>query len=315
MHYLKYSVHISRHLATGESYRSLAFQFRVSHSWISVMIREVASAIILRLAKKAIPSPTTEQLEKSSQAFSRKWNFPNCVGAIDGKHIRMKAPKKSGSLFFNYKEYFSMVVLAVVDAEYKFLAVDVGSYGKEGDAGIYLKSQIGRQINNNCFGMPAPAPLPGTKNVVPHVIVGDEAFALHENLMKPYPRPQSLQDDTKGIFNYRLSRARRTTENAFGILSNYFRVFFQPIATEPKTTEKIIVCALILHNILRESKILAPGQKHLDDKLELPTENLIDLADSNVRYPTRCIAIRETFKSYFNGPGAVAWQTSYVSHH
>lgn len=55
------------------------------------------------------------------------------------------------------------------------------------DAGVYLKSKIGQQIQNNSFNMPAPKAVPGTKNVVPHVIVGDEAFALHENLMKPYP--------------------------------------------------------------------------------------------------------------------------------
>ncbi|GFX43080.1 DDE Tnp4 domain-containing protein [Trichonephila clavipes] len=86
------------------------------------------------------------QFQKVAQQYSTKWNFPNCIRAIDGKHIRIKAPKNSRSLFYNYKDYHSMVMLAVVDADCKFTAVDVGSYGREGDAGIYLKSEIGRRI-------------------------------------------------------------------------------------------------------------------------------------------------------------------------
>ena len=229
-----------------------------------------------------IPAPTEEQLLKIANAYLSRWNFPNCVGAIDGKHIRIKAPQNSGSTFFNYKEFYSIVMLAVVDADCKFIAIDVGSYGREGDAGIYLKSKLGQNIRTNTFNIPPPKSLPGTDNIVPHVIVGDEAFALHENLMKPYPRRQSLNDPSKAIYNYRLSRARRTTENAFGILCAYFRIFFQPISTVPETTDKLITCACILHNILREAKILAPTQVNFDDALPLPTENVLPLAANNV---------------------------------
>ncbi|GFV37723.1 DDE Tnp4 domain-containing protein [Trichonephila clavipes] len=98
--------------------------------------------------------------------------------------------------------------------------------------------------NKNTFNVPPPKALPGTDTVIPHVIVGDEAFALHQNLMKPYPRQQSLHDASKAIYNYRLSRARRTTENAL----EYYAVisgFFSSISTAPETTEKIIICACI----------------------------------------------------------------------
>ncbi|GFQ84324.1 uncharacterized protein TNCT_665751 [Trichonephila clavata] len=174
------------HLATGESFRSLAFQYRVSHSWISVIVREVVEAIIKRMFPIVLSTPTMGQFQKIAQQYSTKWNFPNCIGAIDGKH-----------------------------------------------------SEIGRRIKNNTFNVPLPKALPGTDTVVPHIIVGDEAFALHQNLMKPYPRQQSLHDASKAIYNYRLSRARRTTENAFGILCSYFRLFFRPISTAPETTEKL----------------------------------------------------------------------------
>ncbi|GFY59155.1 DDE Tnp4 domain-containing protein [Trichonephila inaurata madagascariensis] len=304
-----------RHLATGESFRSLAFQYRVSHSGISVILREVVDAIIKRMLHVLLPTPTMGQFQKTAQQYYTKWNFPNCIGAIDGKHVRIKAPKNSGSLFYSYKDYHSMVMLAVVDADCKFTAVDVGSYGREGDAGIFLKSEIGRKIKNNTFNVPPPKALPGTDTVVPHVIVGDEAFALHQNLMKPYPRQQSLHDASKAVYNYRLSRARRTTENAFGILCSYFRLFFRPISTAPETTEKIIICACILHNILREAKVLAPGQTHIDSALPLPVENFLPLTEHNVRGTTNHTQIREMFKNYFNGPGAVEWQKNYAMQH
>ncbi|XP_063912685.1 uncharacterized protein LOC135129463 [Zophobas morio] len=304
-----------RYLATGESFRSLAFQFRICHSWISFIIRQVANSIINNLFNVIMPPPTMEHLRRISNTYMSTWNFPNCVGATDGKHIRIKPPKNTGSTYFNYKEYYSTVMLAIVDAECKFVAVDIGSYGREGDAGIYLKSTFGKNILNNTFNIPPPQTLPGTGDVVPHVIVGDEAFALHANLMKPYPRRQSQIDPLKAVYNYRLSRARRTTENTFGILCGYFRIFFQPIATAPKTTAKLITCACILYNILRESKVLAPNQVNFDDPLPLPEENLIPLVANNIRAPHSPIQIRELFKNYFNGAGAVEWQNNYYRQH
>lgn len=195
-----------------------------------------------------------------------------------------------------------------MDAEYKFIAIDVGSYGREGDAGIFLKSKIGKSIPATICSM-------YTNNNVPHVIVGDEAFALHENLMKPYPRRQTLRDPSKAVYNYRLSRARRTTENAFAILSAYFRVFFQPIATTPETTDKLIVSACILHNIPREAKIMAPTQQHFDEAPQMPTENLLPLTGNNVRASHSPNKIRNAFRDYFNGLGAVEWQNNQATYY
>ena len=112
-------------------------------------------------------------------------------------------PKNSGSLFFNYKNYFSIVLLALVDADYKFIAIDVGSYGKEGDSRIFEKSVMGRQIRTGTFNFPTEKALPGSGIVLPHVIVGDEAFRFTKHMMKPYPKNQAAEDETKKIFNYR----------------------------------------------------------------------------------------------------------------
>lgn len=84
----------------------------------------------------ALPWPTREQFSKISDEFYLKWNFPNVIGCIDGKHVRIRCPNSSGSMFYNYKDFFSIVLLALVDANSKFIGIDIGSYGREGDAGI-----------------------------------------------------------------------------------------------------------------------------------------------------------------------------------
>lgn len=74
-----------------------------------------------------MPMPTVENFRKNADKFSFRWNYPHAVAAIDGKHVRIKCPSNSGSLYFNYKEYFSVVLLALVDSDCKFVAIDVGS--------------------------------------------------------------------------------------------------------------------------------------------------------------------------------------------
>lgn len=97
---------------------------------------------------------------------------------------------------------------------------------------------MGKMINEGSFNIPPAAALPSTSVVLPRVILGDEAFALTNTMMKPYPRAQSLLDKSKAIYNYRHCRARRTTENVFGIMASYFRIFFTPIITTPEKIDK-----------------------------------------------------------------------------
>lgn len=304
-----------RYLATGETFRSLAFQFRVHYSYIGRIVNEVLCSIVSNFLQKAIPTPTKESFERGIIDFYERWNYPNCCGAIDGKHVRIKCPSNAGSAYFNYKDFHSIVLLAIVDANYKFVSIDVGSYGREGDAGIYLKSIMGRLINAGQFNIPPPAALPSTDIVLPNVILGDEAFALGTNMMKPYPRNQSLHDVTKAIYNYRHSRGRRQTENVFGIMSSYFRIFFTPINTHPEKIDKIVLAACILHNLMRNEKIPSPTEGTFEntDDIATPTENLIPLSNGIIGRPSvDGSLIRDQLRTYFNGTGAVEWQERMV---
>ena len=89
-------------------------------------MREVASAIWTALVEEELSVPTRADWSTMAEQFEWRWNFPNCIGAIDGKHVVIQAPVNSGSLYHNYKGTFSLVLLAIVDADYLFRVVDVG---------------------------------------------------------------------------------------------------------------------------------------------------------------------------------------------
>ena len=122
---------------------------------------DVARAIVDEYAAEVISLPTTNEgwLEVAGD-FEARWNLPHCLGAFDGKHIRIQKPKNSGSLYFNYKQFFSVVLMAVVDSKYQFLWIDVGGVGHQSDAQIYNNSELKECIDAGTLGIPDPAPLP-----------------------------------------------------------------------------------------------------------------------------------------------------------
>ena len=166
---------------------------------------------------------TPDQWDVVASEMERRWNFPNCLGAMDGKHVNIFAPARSGSLFFNYKKTFSIVLLAFCNASYEFIMVDIGEAGRQSDAGVFANSNIGHCITNNLLAAPKPKVLRGTTHEFPYVFVADDAFPLRMNIIKPYS--ETRMEIEKVIANYRISRARRIIENAFGILTARFRIF------------------------------------------------------------------------------------------
>ncbi|XP_040183523.1 protein ANTAGONIST OF LIKE HETEROCHROMATIN PROTEIN 1-like isoform X4 [Rana temporaria] len=107
-----------RYLSTGQSLASLHYAFRVGKSTASYIVRDTCSAIWEVLKDIVFKKPTAEEWSQISEIFWQRCNFPNCVGAIDGKHIRIVKPMGSGSQYFNYKKYFSFLLMAVADANY-----------------------------------------------------------------------------------------------------------------------------------------------------------------------------------------------------
>ncbi|KAK4882659.1 hypothetical protein RN001_005978 [Aquatica leii] len=196
------------YLSQGSSMQNIAWSYQLGHSTVHYIIHDVCRILWIVLNKNYLKSPsTTAEWEAIVNDFWQLWNFPNCVGALDGKHISIQAPPKSGSLYFNYKKTFSVVLLAACDAKYNFTLIDVGAYGSQSDGGIFRESTFEKALNNSSFNLPSEKPLPGTNTSMPYVFVADEAFPLKKYIMRPYPGRHLV--DSKKFFNYRLSRARR----------------------------------------------------------------------------------------------------------
>ena len=120
----------------------------------------VCKAILKEFQHEYLMCPTEpEDWKKTEERFRNRWNVPHAVGALDGKHIAIKKPKKSGSEYFNYKGYFSLVLFALVDADFKFLWVNVGASGSLSDAQIFNRSKLKRRSENGTLGLPPPEPL------------------------------------------------------------------------------------------------------------------------------------------------------------
>eukprot|EP00112_Aurelia_sp_Birch-Aquarium-sp1_P006990 Seg1763.4 transcript_id=Seg1763.4/GoldUCD/mRNA.D3Y31 product="Protein ALP1-like" protein_id=Seg1763.4/GoldUCD/D3Y31 len=203
-----------RYLVTCDAQVTIAASYRMSPTVVGRIIDETCHVLWTVLNDKGyLKHPSTEQeWENVSKEFLQFWNFPNCVGAIDGKHIVMQAPGNSGSSYFNYKKTFSIVLMAVCDAKYQFILVDIGDSGRQSDGSVYNCSHMGYVIENNLLRIPGPARLPNSEKRLPFVFVGDDAFGLKKHMMKPFPLSNLPLDQR--VFNYRLSRARRVIENA-----------------------------------------------------------------------------------------------------
>ena len=150
------------YLATGDSFQTLALLFRIGESTARAIVYETCQALWKTMSGTFLKTPTTpEEWQAIAAEFHRQWNFPHCLGSIDGKHCAMQAPANTGSHFYNYKKHFSMVLMAVSDASYKFTYVDVGTPGRWSDGGTFDYCSLNACMEAGNLNVPAASPLPG----------------------------------------------------------------------------------------------------------------------------------------------------------
>nr|XP_034195291.1 uncharacterized protein LOC117611449 [Osmia lignaria] len=297
-----------RYLCSGDSFNSLMYLFRVPSTTISHFIPEVCDALTTVLKEYLQVPSTFEKWERIQRGFEHRWNFPNVIGALDGKHVNIILPISSGSDYYNYKGKYSIVLTALVDDDYRFTYIDVGAKGRFSDGGIFRNSSFYTALTENSLNIPDNG-----------IIVADDAFPLTSRIMKPYKK-RDLSISEK-VFNYRLivSRARRNVENAFGILTARFRIFENDIKLQPEKVEKIIFAACSLHNWLRTCRDENYWPREIMDREDTEFGQIISghwrqitrgltsvHADRFAHNPARhTINIRNEYCEYFNGVGAV----------
>lgn len=205
--------------------------------------------------------------------------------------------------------------MAIVNADYEFLYVDVGKNGRLSDGGVLELTSFYKNLISDNLNLPD-----STENIADlnFAFIGDEAFALHTHILKPFPQ-RDLNHDRR-IYNYRLSRGRNVVENVFGLIAARFRILHTPINVTVNKICSYILAVCVLHNFLkRRGRYYISG--HAFDSVNATSHQINHNADwrenelqliglRTVRHSTYQTAKenRDKYVAYFNGEGAVPWQ-------
>lgn len=214
--------------------------------------------------------------------------------------------------------------MAVVNANYEFMYLHVGTNGRISDGGVLQETTFYQKLVGNNLNLPDAAVCNENRYVLPYTFIGDQAFPLMTNLMKPYPDRNITREEK--IFNYRLSRARRVVENSFGILASRFRVFLTQITIDVKNVDAIVLAACALHNYLRRNAPINYIPSLYIDREDADNGTVIlghwrEVGElmplQRLPRPANVTAkeVRETYKNYFNNEGRTSFQNKMVFGH
>ena len=235
------------YICHGESFVEVAATFHIGPSTVGKIVHEIIHALTKPLARDSIVFPEGQQLLKTMRQFEELSGLPQCAGAVDGTFMRIVKPEDYGDLFWCYKGYPALILLACVDSKGLFTFVDIGLPGSVGDAAAYNNSQLKRNINNGVW-LNAPSWQYQGTTVRPY-IVGDSAFTLSTTLMKIYPDNGGLPARHTS-FNYAQIRTRRVVECAFGRLKKRFGVLSDCRCNDPVFASEIGLLCCSLYNVI-----------------------------------------------------------------
>ncbi|CAN7952086.1 unnamed protein product, partial [Ixodes pacificus] len=221
-------------LGNQESYRGVADRFGVHKSTLHFVVYEIV-LVWARCASSVIQWPT--QLAQVASQFERKWRLPGVVGAVDGCHVSIKAPKEEQSAFYNRKEFHSVVLQGCCDSRMVFTHVHVGSPGRMNDARILTNSGLDDTLSA----------LPEDLH-----ILGDSAYPLRVNLMRPYKDNGHLTR-RQSHFNTTLGASRSVIERAFAQLKGKFRRLKHLDMDNLNMVPMFVMAACVLHNVILTS--------------------------------------------------------------
>jgi hypothetical protein len=237
-----------RYFASGDSYKSLSYNWLCGANTISKIVKDVSMAINAEYGADLLTPPVIPELWKSN--------------------------------------------------------------GSASDAQIWNGCELLEVIESKDIGFPQASPVVEGERLIPYFIIGDDAFALKPYLMKPYSK-RGLTKEEK-VFNYRLSRARRIVENAFGILANRFGCFQTCMRQQPETVTDIILACCCLHNLIRKEnpRNVAGVDEEDDDHNEIPRtwRETLQLDDGGLNRHFRnqgtayTKGIRDYMKTYYSSP-------------
>ncbi|XP_017478775.1 PREDICTED: uncharacterized protein LOC108368434 [Rhagoletis zephyria] len=235
-------------LGSAAEYRTVASLFGVGRSTVGEIVLDFCQAVCENLSDciNSYP-PNQHEIRKVVDGFAQT-GFPQCFGAVDGCHIEVQPPKDDATDYYNYKGWYSVILLASCYHRSKFTYINIGSTGRNNDSYIFEKSTL-KRFHETADIFTQNSKFIGGINV-PVLLIGDSAFRLSRYMMKPFPYSPN-QPSIEKTFNYQLSRCRRLIENAFGQLKARFRKIGRGLQVAPKNINTIIRTCCILHNFLK----------------------------------------------------------------
>ena len=237
----KYTV--CRYFATGNSFISLHYEYLLGATTVREIVRDTRHAIWQCLKPACMSAIGKNDWIRTADEYYERTNFANCIGAVDGKHIRMRKPNESASQFFNYKNFFTAVLMAVADADCCFISVEFGDYGSSTDSDGFKKSTFGKLLETPGF-------CPVMQKDFPcHLCLWVTRRPPYQS--RCYGHIPKKLTCLKRIYHYRLPRARRIVECIFGILANKWRILHRPTDVKPDFCDIIRACR-VLHNYVRK---------------------------------------------------------------
>ncbi|XP_064479093.1 uncharacterized protein LOC135392307 [Ornithodoros turicata] len=242
------AVGLYRLCSTAED-RTIGHLFGIGRSTVNTIFKELCDAVIMHLEGQWLCMVRPHEMPQHMREFYAASGFPHAVGALDGCHFPVSPPKQHAAVYYNYKGWYSIILLALVDHLYRFRYINLGSPGRCHDAHVYGRSRLCALVDGEYFRSPVTTI---EETPVAPVILCDQAFPLTTNLLKPFPNPP--KETPQAMFNYNLSRTTRVVENAFGRLKARFRFVMKRMECRLPTAKRAIRAACILHNVCEALK-------------------------------------------------------------
>ncbi|XP_067671630.1 putative nuclease HARBI1 [Haliotis asinina] len=221
------------YMGSQECVRSMADRFDVSESTFVVHNRAMLDVLVNHVMPKIIRWPDHTEYDTVAEAFARKKGFPGVIGALDGTHIRIKAPHDHETDYINRKRYHSIILQAVCCEDMRYTDVYTGWPGRVHDARVLRNSPLWET---------------GPRLCRQHLVLADGAYPCRRWLLTPF-RDNGNLNRLQTKFNKCLSGTRVTIENSFGILKGRFRRLQFVDMADINYICKAIMSACVLHNI------------------------------------------------------------------
>ncbi|CAF2068136.1 unnamed protein product [Rotaria magnacalcarata] len=233
-------------LGSESELRTIGHLFGIGKSTAGEILHEFCATVVDSFFYRLVKFPVTnEEIKRTVDGFLNKFDYPMCLGALDGTHISIKPPQGLELDYYNYKKFHSIIMLATVDSNLLFTYVNVGAPGRCNDAYVYSKCQLYDVVQGDIY---SKYYMKVNNTSVQTHLIADSAFPLDRTLMKPYAIQPDMPKEN-ATFNYRLSRCRSTVERAFGILKNRFRCLKKKMEFHMDNTTNIIKTLVVLHNL------------------------------------------------------------------